>query len=112
MLVFNNLKEMEPYYNEKTNTYKFVNDEGIREDVQFNFQLNISTRDINAEDINARDINAGNINAGNIDAGNINAGNINYYAVCFSHSTFKCKSVNGRRINSKHFCLDSDIEYK
>jgi hypothetical protein len=82
---------------------------------------NINARDINAWNINARDINAWNINAVNINAVNIDAGNINaedidardinYWAVCFAYKTFKCKSVKGRRENSKHFCLDNEIEY-
>ena len=67
--------------------------------------------DINALNINALSISAWDIDALNIYAGNIDAGNINYSAVCFAYKTFKCKSVKGRRKNTKHFCLDGEIEY-
>ena len=68
---------------------------------------NINSGDINAWDINARDINARDINA--ID---INANNISFYAVCFAYKTFVCNSIEGRRENSKYFCLDSDVVIK
>jgi len=81
----------------------------------------ITAGDITAGDITARDITAGNISAwnitageiwtaGDITAGDITAGDISYYAVCFSYQSFKCRSIKGRRNNSKHFCLDSEIK--
>jgi hypothetical protein len=83
---------------------------------------NINAHNIDAHDINAHDIDAHNINALNIDALNIDARNIdaydidahdiNYYAVCSAYTSFICDSVEGGRENSKHFCLDSDIEYR
>jgi hypothetical protein len=73
---------------------------------------NINAKNINAKNINAWDIDAKNINAWDIDAENIDAGDIIYYAACFAYSSFKCKSVRGRRNNAKHFCLDSEIIYK
>ena len=85
MIVINSTKEMEKYYNSKTNTYEFVGSTG-RQDVKFTFDLriksniyagNINAEDIKAWDINAWNINAGNINAWNIDAGDIDAGDIN-----------------------------------
>jgi len=48
----------------------------------------------------------------NINAYDIKAWNISYYAVVFAYNSFKCESVNGRRKNSKHFCLDKEIEFK
>ena len=107
----------------------------VEDDIQITFDCvvkgsinarNINARNIDAGSINARSINAGNIkaddidawninawniNAGNIDAGNIDAGNILYYAVCFAYSSFKCKSIKGLRENSRHFCLDREIEF-
>jgi len=52
------------------------------------------------------------IDAGNIDAGNIHAGDIAYYAVCFAYESIKCKSISGRRKNSRHFALDDEIKIK
>ena len=72
---------------------------------------NIKAWDIKACNINACNINACNINTCNINAGDINAGDIVYYALCVAYSSFKCISVSGTRDNSKHFCLDQDIEY-
>ena len=64
---------------------------------------------IDARNINARNINARNINCLNINALNISANHISYYAVCFAYQNIKCKSIKGRRENSKHFVLDGKI---
>jgi len=84
------------------------------------YALNIKAWDIDAGDINAKnikawdikaeDINAKNIKALDIYAFNIKAWDINYYAVCFAHNNITCKSIKGRRENSKHFCLDGKIK--
>ncbi len=73
---------------------------------------NINACNINArDDICARSIDASSIKAWDIDAWSIKAWDINYYAVCFARESFKCRDIKGRRDNSKHFCLDSEIEY-
>ena len=66
---------------------------------------NIYTLDIKVKNIKANDIAAGDINAWNIDACNIS-----YWAVCFAYNSIKCKSINGRRRNAKHFILDGILE--
>ena len=63
-----------------------------------------------ARNISAEDISAWNISAGDISARNISAWNIDYYAVCVAYNSFKCRSIIGKRKNSKHFCLDSEIK--
>ena len=75
---------------------------------------NINAGNIDAEDIKAWDINAGNINAWNINAWDIKAwdikaGDISYFAVCFAYKNINCKSIEGRRKNSKHFVLDGKL---
>lgn len=138
--IFKNLEEMKPYYNEKTNTYIFSENNrliDIKIDFDLNIECNINADDINARDINAwdikawdinawninargikaRDINAWNINAGDIKACDINAldikaNNISFNAVCFAYKTFVCNTIIGRRENSKYFCLDSEIVIK
>lgn len=166
---FNNINEIQKYYDEKTHTYVFREDEDYIELVIFNFDLNIQeninawnieANDINAKDIfgydievhdikghdikghdihankiiandiyarnidslniksryiNAVDIDGGDIVTGNIDAGNIYAENIkakhiNYYAIFCAYENIKCKSIKGRRHNSKHFVLDGKLE--
>jgi hypothetical protein len=135
MKTFTSLEELKPYYNKKTNTYEF------NEDIELQFDLNVNSHiiawDINAWDINAWDINSLDINAGNIKAKEINAGNIkaynikawnikardikacninsldiSYYAVCYAYINIECKSIKGRRVNSKHFVLDGKITFK
>ena len=169
MKIFKNMEEMKPYYNEKTNTYEFI-ENGNLIDVKIDFDLNIECNiksrdikakdiqacniksrdinawnikacdinacDINACDINARDIKACDINADDIiardikawnikardinaawdirasrdiQAEDINANNIRYNSVCYARSKFVCNSIKGKRPNSKHFCLDSEI---
>ena len=130
MIVINNQEEMKPYYNEKINTYEFIENNrliDIKIDFDLNIECNINARNINALDIKARDINARYINARDIQAGNINAwdikaldikawdinaNKISFYAVCFAYKTFVCNSIEGRRENSKYFCLDSDVVIK
>src|SRR3990167_2877727 len=87
----------------------------VNEDVEFecSFSIEASLKiagNINARDINAGDINARNINAWDINARDINAWDITFYAVCFAYMKFVCKSIKGRRKNSKYFCLDGEVE--
>lgn len=118
--IFNNLDELEHYYNEKTNTYNF-NEFSL---VIFQFDLkvdsdisaidikawDIKALDIDACDINAYRINACNIKAYDINAYDIKANNISYYAVCFARKNIKCNSIKGERENCKHFALDGKVE--
>jgi hypothetical protein len=96
MKQFNNIEEMQPYFNEKENTYEFI-ENGEVLDIEINFDLttdkNIFAGDINACDIKAYDINSYDINAGNINAGNINAYNINA-------SDIKAFDIDARNINA------------
>ena len=132
----NNLDEIQKYYDYKTNTYVFKEDNEYIDLVVFNFDLhinaninafNIKAYDINVCDINASDINAFtiyafdiiahniescDINADDICACNINANDINYFAVCFAYENIKCKSIKGRRENAEHFVLDGKLEVK
>ena len=107
MLIFNNLGEMQPYYDKDTNTYEFMKD-GKKASIVLYFDLNIKSS-ISARDIKARDIKAVNIKAVNINAGNINAWDIKFYAVCCAYKNIKCKSIKGERANYKYFCLDGEV---
>ena len=73
--------------------------------------LDINANSIKAHDIKADDIKAENIDAWNIDAWNIDANDINYFAFCITHQSLICKTIEGRRKNSLHACLDQPIEY-
>lgn len=135
---FNNLEEMERYYDESTNTYVFKENGEYIEVVVFNFDLsidasidaynieawnivcfNINADNINAYNINADDIDALNIQAldikardiiaNDINAWNITANNILYYSVCFARENIKCKSIKSERENHKHFVLDGEL---
>ena len=131
---FKSLEEIKKYYNKEINTYVFKENGEYIDLVVFNFDLdvtanisacnisvcNINARNISACNINANDINAWNIyardiitrdiNACDINAWNIYADNIDYYAVCFAYYNIKCKSIKGRRKNTKHFVLDGKLE--
>ena len=134
MIVINNQEEMKPYYNEKINTYEFIENNrliDIKIDFDLNIECNINARNINALDIKARDIQAlyikaldikarnikaldikaCNINSGNIKACDIEACNINAWDIK-ARETFVCESIEGRRENSKYFCLDSEVVIK
>lgn len=71
----------------------------------------IRSGDISAGDIRAGDIRSGDIDAWDIRSGDISARCISYYAVCYARRSFKCKSIKGERENSRHFCLDQEIEF-
>ena len=106
---FNNLEEIQKYYDEKTNTYVFKEDDKYIDLVLFNFDLKINSN-ISASNINARNIKARDIDACDISAFDINARNITYYAVCFAHHNIRCQSIKGRRTNHKHYVLDGVID--
>ena len=121
--VFNSLEEIQKYYNEETNSYIFKEYGIYISLVIFNFDLNVKSniyawniyaRNINALNINAKDVyvcrlDANDIKVHDINAASINANNINYYAVCYAYENIKCKSIKGRKYNSKHFVLDGNI---
>lgn len=66
---------------------------------------NIEARHIEAGDIWVNN----NIKADDIKALKIKANHIDYYALCVAYYEITCKSIEGRRENSKHFCLDREI---
>lgn len=121
---FNNLEEIQKYYDENTNTYIFKEDDEYIDLVVFNFDLyinaNIDAMDINAWDIYANDINAWDINtrkirandiyAWDIIASDINAKDISYFAVCYAYKNIKCKSIKGRAPTTNHFVLGGKLE--
>lgn len=141
---FNSFEEIKKYYDEKSNTYIFKENDEMIDLVKFKFDLDveanidawdidakniyvldINARHINAWNINSMDIKARNINAWNIDAKNIDSWNIdawnicainieaidiNYYAVCYAYENIKCKSIKGKRNNTKHFVLDGKLD--
>lgn len=91
---FNNLEEMQKYYDKATNTYVFKENDRYIDLVVFNFDLKVEST----------------INAWNINAYDIDAYDIDYFAVCFAYGNIKCKSIKGRRKNHKHFVLDGKLE--
>ena len=95
---FNSLEEIQKYYDQETNTYVFK-ENGECIDIKFNFDLNVNAN------IDARDIIAWSINTHDV-----YACNISYYALCYAYNNIKCKSIEGRRKNGKHFVLDGKLE--
>lgn len=78
----------------------------LKENLEITFDCVIRCN-INTDD----DIKAYNIKARIIDADNINAEKISYHAFCIAYQSFKCKSIEARRENSIHKCLDQEIEF-
>lgn len=108
---FNNINEIQKYYDEKTHTYVFKEDEDYIELVIFNFDLNIQENiyawdieacNINAKDIVARDIKAENINAHDINGHDIYANRIianDIYARNIDSLNIKSRYINAVDIN-------------
>ena len=106
---FYSLDEIQKYYDKKSNTYIFIEDDEMIDVVVFNFDLNVEAN-IDAKTINAFDIRACNIKACNIDACDIKANDISYYAICVAYKDIRCKSIKGIRENAKHFVLNGVLE--
>lgn len=116
-MIFNNLEEIEKYYNKETNTYIFKEDDNWIKLVEFNFDLkiysdikawnigarNISAWSIKASNIDALDIHALNINAKNIDALDIRANNIEANDIIASD--IKAKNIHANNINFDAVCI-------
>ena len=116
---FYSLDEIQKYYDKKSNTYIFIEDDEMIDVVVFNFDLDVEANidagcidalNINAVNIKAWDVYTRNLDAYNIVAWNIYAWNISYFAVCFAYDNIKCKSIKGRIENAKHFVLDGKLE--
>ena len=73
---------------------------------------NIKAHNIKAYNIKAHNIKANNIKAYNIKANNIDASQISYWAFCIAYCSINCLSIENRRNNSIHKCLDKEIEIK
>ena len=111
---FNNLKEIKKYYDRKTNTYVFKEDNKYIDLVVFNFDLNIKSniyaqqleaRNINACNINAWNVNAQDIRACDINARNINARDINAWDI--RASRIRARDINANDINSVSIVADN-----
>ena len=66
--------------------------------------------DLNCRNLDCMDLNCRNLNCRNLKCGDLNCWDLDFFAVAFAYSSFKCKSVKGRRENSKYFCLDKEVE--
>ena len=119
MITIKKPEDMQKYYDKNTNTYRFVDSDGNREEVNIECDINvdgsiyawnINAWNINAEDINAWDIDAVNINAVNITARNINAWDIDAVninaedinAVNINAEDINARDINARDINADH----------
>ena len=94
---FNNLEEIEKYYNKETNTYVFNENGKYIDLVVFDFDLNVEAN-IKALDINAYDIYAMNINSMNIDACDIKAYDI--YARNINACNIDAMNINSMNIDA------------
>ena len=56
-------------------------------------------------------LNCLDLTCGNLTCSDLNCRNLTYYAVAMAYKSMKVKSIKGRRVNSKHFCLDKEIEF-
>ena len=123
---FNNLEEIQKYYDRKRNTYIFEEDGNYLGLVIFRFDLNVKAniralniigRDIKALNIKALDIRSGDIDALNIVAGNINAVNIkakdidafdidavNVVARDIDVDNIRARNIDARNINCYVVC--------
>lgn len=95
--VFNNLNDIQKYYDEETNTYNFRENGEIIDVVIFNFDLNVESN-IEARDLRATSIIANNIHARNIIVWEINACDIE--AVCIDAGVICARDIYTTTIKS------------
>ena len=95
--VFNNLNDIQKYYNKETNTYNFRENSEIIDVVIFNFDLNIESN-IEARDLRATSIAAKNIHARNITVWEIKACDIE--SVCIDAGVISARDIYTTTIKS------------
>ena len=89
-------------------------DDDVKIECNININASIICRnlycwDLDCGNLNCEDLNCGDLHCGDLNCGDLNCRDLSYYAIAVAYYKFKCKSVVGRRINSKHFCLDSEV---
>ena len=99
--IFNNLEEIQKYYDKETNTYIFKENDIFIDTIIFNFTLevnaNIRAWDIKAFDIRTTNISCSNIMAIDIDARNIDC--INLTAKDIIALNIDALNITARNIN-------------
>jgi hypothetical protein len=71
---------------------------------------NLNCWNLDCGDLNCRNLKCWDLDCGDLNCRNLDCKDLNFSAVAFSYKSFKCKSVIGRRTNSKYFCLDREVE--
>ena len=71
---------------------------------------NLDCMDLDCKDLNCGNLNCEDLNCEDLNCRDLNCWDLSYYAIAVAYYKFKCKSVVGRRNNSKHFCLDSEVK--
>ena len=109
MKEFNNLEEMKEYYEEKSNTYAFIENDEYIDLVVLNFDLevqaNIEAKDIKGKDIMVQELNARDITAEDIEAWNIMARDI--HADDIFASDMNIRDINARDIEALDISADN-----
>lgn len=109
---FNSIEEIQKYYDDKSNTYIFKENDEYIDLVVFNFYLNVKA-DIKAQDIKASDINTYDIKANDIDVLDIKAKDI--YAKGIYAWNICAKNINANNIIARNINANDinarDINY-
>ena len=120
--IFNNLEEIQKYYDKETNTYIFKENDIFIDTIIFNFTLevnanirggNIRAWDIKAFDIRATNISCSNIMAIDIDARNIDALNItakDIIALNIDALNITARNINVNNIFAKNVDARGEID--
>ena len=69
-------------------------------------------RDFNGLNFNGKDFNGRNFKGWNFIGNSFIGNDIDYYASFIAYEKISCTSIKGRRKNSIHKCLDSEIEIR
>ena len=70
---------------------------------------NLNCWDLKCYNLDCRNLNCCNLDCCDLDCYDLDCWDLNFFAVCFAYDNIKCKSIKGRRENSRYFVLDGKI---
>ena len=68
--------------------------------------------DLDCRNLDCWDLDCWDLDCRNLECQELKAKNVSYYGVAVAYNSMEVESIEGRRNNSKHFCLDSEIVIK
>lgn len=102
-ITITNAEELEKYYDSKTNSYLFLDENGKKLNVEFEFNLN-TDRDITCADLISYDIKCNNLYCKNLECSR------DYFMDCnVSANTIKCNNLSANSVYAYNVYCKNDM---